>query len=151
MKKHVSFFALLFAVSISSSFAADHVYECTRDDEGDDWTITVKEDGSLANFFDNDHDTAMVNVRTIENKSTRAKIYSFEGSDGASASEFILNTGSLTGTLVDSVGTSDAYELAFTCTVEKEDPRYSVDWEAVQKAIDDAEQNGGSTRYPAFI
>lgn len=150
MKKPISVLAVLFALSsVSSSFAAD-VYECTRDDDGDDWSITVKEDGSLANFFDNDHDTAMVNVRTVENKMTRAKIHSFEGSDGASASEFILNTRSLTGTLTDGVGTADAYQLAFTCTVEKENPKYSIDWEAVQKAIDDAEKNGGSTRYPAI-
>lgn len=126
-----------------AALAGQKMIDCVDKGDQRSWSVSLKPDLTLANFFNNDNDVAL--------KRTKINVYEtfppiveieYEGKDRKSAIKFTYDQNTRKGTLEANVGAVEEFQVEFECKQVKD----SINWQAVQKAIDDAKKNGGSTR-----
>ena len=90
--------------------------ECVRADDGDDWRILLDDTNGIGNFFDNDHDTALVLTQTLSLQSLPPQTQNtYEGLDGEIAIKVIHNKTMRTATLLDAAGTDEESSYDLDC------------------------------------
>lgn len=139
------FYSLLLVLTIGSTAYAStsKMIDCTEVGEDRSWSVSIKSDLSMANFFDNDHDVAMKQVTINFYETLGEPEAEFRGKDQSSVVLFDYRTNAMTGTLYANAGTRNEFKIKFKCKLVKDD----LDWKSAEKALSDARKNSGSTRW----